>query len=210
MINLTKKEKLLFEDAMSFVRVKKNKKLIANRIVDPFPEEEDPVSVFMAGSPGAGKTEVAKSLINAFGGSALRIDNDELRCEFDSYTGDNSHLFQDAATRLVEAVHDRALKNKVSFILDTTLSSYEMAKKNIERSLKKGRGIMVIFVYQSPENAWRFVQAREKIEGRRVPPEVFIIDLIIALNVSIYRVTYFHCIASFIARKYTDFIEYFT
>lgn len=128
----------------------------------------------MAGSPGAGKTEVAKSLVEAFGGNTLRIDNDELRNEFKGYTGGNSHLFQSASTRLVEAVHDRALKKKVSFILDTTLSCYEVAKKNIERSLNKDRAVMIIFVYQSPQNAWAFVQAREKVEGRRVPPDVFV------------------------------------
>lgn len=33
---------------------------------------------------------------------------------------------------------------------------------------------MIIFVYQSPQNAWEFVQAREKVEGHRVPPDVFI------------------------------------
>lgn len=174
MDDLNEYEQSLLDEAMAFVRVKKNKKMIAKKLVDHFPEEENPVSVFMAGSPGAGKTEVAKSLVESFGGTTLRIDNDELRHEFEGYNGGNSHLFQSAATRLVEAVHDRALKKKVSFILDTTLSCYEVAEKNIERSLNKGRTVMIIFVYQSPQNAWNFVQAREKVEGRRVPPDVFV------------------------------------
>ncbi|PKG36980.1 zeta toxin family protein [Psychromonas sp. Urea-02u-13] len=174
MHDYNKEDQSLFDEAMSFVRIKKNKKKIAKKLVDSLPEEESPVSVFMAGSPGAGKTEVAKSLVESFGGNTLRIDNDELRNEFEGYTGGNSHLFQSAATRLVEAVHDRALKKKVSFILDTTLSCYEVAKKNIERSLNKDRAVMIIFVYQSPQNAWAFVQAREKVEGRRVPPDVFV------------------------------------
>jgi len=183
--DFSESEQSLFDEAMYFVRIKRNKKLIAKRIVDSFPEEENPVSVFMAGSPGAGKTEVAKSLLESFERSALRIDNDDLRFEFKGYNGSNSHLFQSAATRLVEAVHDIALARKVSFILDTTLSSYEVAKKNIERSLSKGRKVMIIFVYQSPQNAWEFVKAREKVEGRRVPPEVFIkqfIDSQIVVN----------------------------
>ena len=33
---------------------------------------------------------------------------------------------------------------------------------------------MIIFVYQDPEQAWRFVKARESVEGRRVPPEAFV------------------------------------
>lgn len=174
MADFDKEEQSLFDNAMAFVRIKKNKKMIAEKLVDHFLQEESPVSVFMAGSPGAGKTEVAKSLVEGFGGNTLRIDNDELRNEFEGYTGGNSHLFQSASTRLVDAVHDRALKKEISFILDTTLSSYEVAKKNIERSLKRNRAVMIIFVYQSPQNAWAFVQAREKVEGRRVPPDVFI------------------------------------
>lgn len=33
---------------------------------------------------------------------------------------------------------------------------------------------MIIFVYQDPLQAWNFVTAREALEGRRVPPEVFV------------------------------------
>jgi len=51
----------------------------------------------------------------------------------------------------VEAIHDRALKKKVSFLFDSTLSSFEKAKSNIERSLHKDRYVLIIFVYQDPE-----------------------------------------------------------
>jgi len=162
----------LHKAAMAFA--KSNKKRIAREKVDLFPQEEAPVSVFMAGSPGAGKTEVSKSLIEAFEGNILRIDNDELREEFEEYAGNNSHVFQAPATRLLEALHDRALKHNISFILDTTLSNYYKAKQNIERSLKRKRSVMIIFVYQDPKQAWEFVAARETVEGRRVPPEVFV------------------------------------
>jgi len=51
-------------------------------------------------------------------------------------------------------------KNNQSFLLDDTLSNLDVARKNIERSLRKGREVLIIFVYQEPELAWRFVQAR--------------------------------------------------
>ena len=34
--------------------------------------------------------------------------------------------------------------------------------------------VLIIFVYQEPEQAWCLVKAREIVEGRRVPPEVFV------------------------------------
>jgi len=166
---------------------KKIKKLVANKLVDHLPQEESAVSVFMAGSPGAGKTETARNMIHNFrseyGVELVHIENDELRKEFEDYNGINSPLFQRPATLLVEAIHDRALKRDVSFILDSTLSSFDKAKSNIERSLKRSRYVLIIFVYQEPEQAWRLVKAREVVEGRRVPREVFITQFIEAQNV---------------------------
>ncbi len=162
----------------AIAQAKAMKKELAKNLIDHLPEEESAVSVFMAGSPGAGKTETAKSIISQFkrehNVEVVHIENDELRKEFKEYQGLNSPLFQRPATLLVEAIHDRALKKKVSFLLDSTLSSFEKAKSNIERSLKKDRYVLIIFVYQDPEQAWCLVKAREIVEGRRVPPEVFV------------------------------------
>lgn len=157
---------------------KKLKKKLAKEMVDHLPQEESAVSVFMAGSPGAGKTETARNMIKTFkkesGVDLVHIENDELRKVFEDYDGINSPLFQRPATLLVEAIHDRALKRDVSFILDSTLSSLEKAKDNIHRSLKRNRYVLIIFVYQEPEQAWCLVKAREIVEGRRVPEEVFV------------------------------------
>jgi len=72
-----------------------NKKAIAKRFTDVarFTPEDEPVSVFMAGSPGAGKTEASIELlvmVEESGVEILRIDPDELRYEFPDYTGNNS------------------------------------------------------------------------------------------------------------------------
>jgi replication-associated recombination protein RarA len=108
--------------AEAIIQAKAMKKKLARSMVDHLPEEASAVSVFMAGSPGAGKTETAKSFIHQFSHShdisVVHIENDELRKEFKDYNGENSPLFQTPATILVEAIHDRALKKKVSFLLD--------------------------------------------------------------------------------------------
>lgn len=73
------------------------KKTIAKNMIDHLPEEEEEeeeesaVSVFMAGSPDAGKTETARSMISQFkkehGVEVVHIENDELRKEFEDYNG---------------------------------------------------------------------------------------------------------------------------
>ena len=154
--------------------VRAHKKEFVEEITKNFSPEQSPASIFMAGSPGAGKTEVSKSVLKNVS-NTLRIDADELRDCFKEcgYTGDNSHLFQKAATRLVHEMHDFALKKKISFLLDGTFSNETIARQNIQRSLKRGRSVYIIFVYQSPHIAWNFVQKREKVEGRRVRAQDF-------------------------------------
>ena len=110
----------------------------------------------------------------ADGAKVLRIDPDELREELPGYTGENSWLFQRAVIPIVERIHDLALDQEQSFLLDGTLSSYSVAEKNIQRSLRRGRTVQILYVYQEPQQAWRFVQAREAAEGRRIQPEDFV------------------------------------
>lgn len=171
---LTEQEESIRTQALEFAR--ENKKRIARQVTDRdvFPPEEHPVSIFMAGSPGAGKTEASLELIREVGGAFLRIDPDELRSTFAAYTGDNSWLFQPAVSVLVERILDTALKQKQSYLLDGTLTNYEKARENMERSLRRDRVVQVLYVYQEPQQAWEFVQAREATEGRRIESETFI------------------------------------
>ncbi len=176
-LELKPEEKAIQEEALVFARA--NKKNIATRFTDKsrFAPEESPVSVFMAGSPGAGKTETSIELLVALSEKAieiLRIDPDDLRHELPNYTGDNSWLFQKGVSVLVEKIHDFALKQKQSFLLDGTLSNYDKAKQNISRSLKKRRVVQILYIYQEPKLAWEFVQSREAVEGRHILPEHFI------------------------------------
>ena len=158
---------------------KANRTEIANELTDKkiYIPEKNPVSVFMAGSPGAGKTEVSKSIVSEIegsGGKVIRLDPDDLREQFVEYNGSNSFLFQRAVSAIVERTLDKAFSQNQSFLLDGTFSKMKIAEKNIERSLRKGRSVLIIFVYQKPELAWEFVKAREVIEGRKILPEHFI------------------------------------
>ena len=176
-MEMTPAEERIAQVAWEFA--KKHRTEIARRLTDPmiFVPEDNPVSVFMAGSPGAGKTEASIELLNlkgADGSKVLRIDPDELREELPDYAGNNAWLFQRALTPIVERIHDLALDQQQSFLLDGTLSSYSVAEKNIQRSLKRGRTVQILYVYQVPDQAWKFVQSREAVDGRRIQPEDFV------------------------------------
>ncbi|MDP3727024.1 MAG: zeta toxin family protein [bacterium] len=159
---------------------KRNKVRIAKEFTDPAKYIPDvvPISVFMAGSPGAGKTEFSKSLIKILEEDkewrVVRIDGDEVRPLIPGYVGTNSHLFQGAISLIVEKAHDLVLHQQQSFVLDSTFAKYEKAADNIKRSLERSRPVFIFYIYQKPEVAWRFTQAREAAEGRNIPKSAFI------------------------------------
>lgn len=177
---MTPEEKVLEKNAIDFLRTRR--KEIQERFAGDLVcrSVENPVSYFMAGSPGAGKTEYSKTLIERLwsdkSAGIARIDHDDIRDLFVSagYNGTNSHVFQYPANLGVERVHDYALHHDKNFILDATMHNPDKAKVNINRSLKLGRKVVIAYVYQDPLIAWDFTQKREALEGRRISKETFI------------------------------------
>lgn len=173
-MSLTPEDQAVETAALKYVR--ENRRELARRLTNPaiYPAEKSPVAVFMAGSPGAGKTEASQALIAELGGPVLRIDPDDYRNQIPGYNGRNSNLFQRAVGNIVEKVLDDAFKKGQSFILDGTLSNYDVAFRNINRALNKNRLVQILYVFQEPCQAWRFVKDREALDGRSVPITVFI------------------------------------
>ena len=168
----------LEEDAIRFAKANRTK--IARELTDinTYPPSEIPVSVFMAGSPGAGKTEFSKGILSLIAKEyktvPLRVDSDDLRSRIPGYSGSNSSEVQRAVSFILERIYDFVLDNNQTAIIDGTLSRFEKAKSNIERSLHKSRTVFVFYIYQDPTIAWKFTTAREKIEGRNIPKSAFI------------------------------------
>lgn len=178
---MTQEEQAVSERAVAFA--KQNRTRVARELacLKTYPSDEYPVSVFMAGSPGAGKTEVSRAFIErmqAGGSTALRIDPDDFRDYFPEYTGRNSSLFQRGVTTFVERTLDLVYQQRQSFLLDGTLANPDVARRNISRALdKENRSVQIIYVYQRPELAWEFVLAREKKDGRSIPCPEFVRQL---------------------------------
>ena len=127
--------------------------------------------IFMAGSPGAGKTEMASGM-----SKQLKIDSieaDKIRQYCPHYNGHNSHLFQRASSKAVNTLVDYAFKNDISFILDGNFANYKIQKENIDRALKKSYEIEIRFVNINIEDAKRYTIDRERTEGRRITDEIF-------------------------------------
>ena len=111
----------LIQESIKFAR--ENKQLFIDTVCSGINPSEYPIAAFMAGTPGAGKTEVAKSIMDFFAVEPCRIDADDFRVLIPGYTGANSSLVQPAAAMMVDKVLDVVFKQRLSFILDGTFVS---------------------------------------------------------------------------------------
>lgn len=87
----------------------------------------------MAGSPGAGKTEVVSSLTDNYDNYVV-LDVDYFRTQFPDYNGTNSSIFQKTSSWLVEQTLKYVLEHSYSFILDATFVILS-ADKNIKKRI---------------------------------------------------------------------------
>ncbi len=162
------------------------------------------ITIFMAGSPGAGKTEFSERYIpllpdslpkeaiedlrkinidsSLFDTLIIRIDVDEIRTFLPQYVKSdpasgikgNAHVIQKAASKGLDILRNHCLKNDISFLHDGTFGNYSTMHEIISKSIKDGREVQIYYLYLDPLVAWAFTQAREKLEGRNIMKERFI------------------------------------
>ncbi len=192
---------------------RKNKKRIKLLIADPavFLPESDPITVFMAGMPGAGKTEFSKSLNDEFKKQIIRIDADVIRdmMRVIGYNGANASIFQDAVSVAVSNLYSSVIKNQQSAIIDGTFA-YNNWQLQFEQSMSAQRLVEIYYIYQDPVVAWKFVKVREQKQGRKVPLEYFIHCYFASvLNVQSAKVKYGDKVKTYFAEKnYLTQFEY--
>ncbi|MEY8537856.1 zeta toxin family protein [Lactococcus muris] len=159
-----------FDVHLDYAKTHKNQ--LISDIVANKKRLEDKTAVFMAGSPGAGKSEVAASVASIYPDYVV-IDADYFRSKFPSYNGKNSSEFQKAASWLVEQAFKYMIEHGYSFILDATFA-LRSSNNNIKRALKNNFKTLIFYVYQEPLIAWDFTKKREEVEGRVVPKSTFV------------------------------------
>lgn len=172
----------LEEKAKAWIR--NNKKSLFEKFANlkNFPGVSNPFTIFMAGCPGAGKTEYSKSFIESYDPNTkiVRIDADEIRDIIPGYTGGNAYKFQGAAALGVEKLFDYIQDHKQNAIVDGTFSDFKIGLSNIERALNRNRKVGIFYLYQDPVIAWEFTKKRERIEGRHVSKDMFIKSFFLA------------------------------
>jgi len=176
--------KKLSDDAIQYV--KEHKESLIEKFVGDTKPVKKPISIFMAGSPGAGKTEFSINLIEEILGAKntiVRIDPDEIRTWLPQYIPGKAEYFQGAVAVGVNKIHDYLKSKSFSFLLDGTFSKKSIAEDNIKLSLDKNRPVFIQYVIQPPEMAWQFTQDREKVDGRNITREDFIEQFIAVRDV---------------------------
>jgi len=173
------------EEARQYIKDHKKELIEKFASLERIPTSEQPFTLFMAGSPGAGKTEFSRTMVQILAKGSdtfepiyiVRIDADEIKEFLPHYNGENSDIVQSAAILGVEKLYDFSIKKEQNILLDGTFASYDVSRKNIITSLKKGRMVGIFYVYQDPVQAWELTIARGNKEGRYIPKKFFIDSL---------------------------------
>ena len=167
--------------------VKSNKRFIKDRFanINDYPPDNYPSTIFMAGAPGAGKTEFSKLFIEKFYESEnekkiVRLDTDEIRERIPGYRGYNASMFQNAAALGMEYLIDKVYEDKQNALIDTTFGLRHKAILNVERAIRRNRHVIVSYLYQDPQISWRFVKDRTRKGSRYVPRDFFIDNFFLA------------------------------
>lgn len=193
---LTKQQLKIQQEAIDYIKSHKNE-LIEEFIIKKNPLRLDLITIFMAGSPGAGKTEFSKRILPTLEMSLfelinseykkhgktlenqkilIHLDVDEIRSFLPQYElsnektkiKGNAHVIQKAANKGLDLLRKYAFANDINIVLDGTFSNYSTMKIMVKKSLARNRKIYIFYIYLDPISAWEFTKAREKIEGRNI------------------------------------------
>ncbi len=154
----------------AFEEIKAQKHTLPNKIFEY--KNRDKRLIFMAGSPGAGKTEIAQLLKKEC--QSESIDTDEIRKLCSGYSGENSHLYQKAGIEGTDILIKYAFSKGYSFILNGDFIDFNLQKQIIKKATKCDYAIEIAYVYRPLKVAKRYTKTIEKRYGKRVPDEAFI------------------------------------
>lgn len=154
---------------------KANKKRIAREFIRQISNEPNsqPVGIFTAGLPGAGKTEFTVELLKGLTTEPLRVDMDEIAQRIEGYRPEIADKLRGGASIILSRIYDEVLKNKLDFVFDGTFA-HANAFSNLDRAISHGYTVKIYYIHQSPTIAWQFTKDRELVEHRAIDRAGFI------------------------------------
>ena len=154
--------------------VKENKQELVDRFfaAQTIKQAGDKRTIFMAGIPGAGKTEFVRRMAKQPGFDYIVIEHDKLVELIDGYKAEHYYAYRQAGNTLVTEILKRCLRQCLSFIFDTTLAKGR-STSNVKQAIARGYKVEVIYVVQEPGLAWQFTQDRERDQKRNISPKGF-------------------------------------
>ena len=163
----------MYEKALKYL--KENKQKLFNLYFDDKFIHNPKIAIFTAGASGAGKTEYAISRIEKED-FLLHIDTDKIREFFTpiGYNGKNADEFQRISSKAVDLLYKESINRGYSIILDTNFANINIATININKALKNGYLIEIVYIYQEIDKCIDFAKKRENITKRKVPKDKII------------------------------------
>lgn len=159
--------------AKKWVKNKKNRSAVLAKFFKDFPHTTTKIAFFMAGIPGAGKTEFAEQVIRDGLPLLIPIEHDKLVEYIDGYKPGDYYNYRKAGSTLVTEVFNTCLKNGYGFIFDGTLS-HENGIRNVKKALKAGYAVYIVYIIQDTQVAWELTQARELVKKRAIEKRGFL------------------------------------
>ncbi|MYB40237.1 AAA family ATPase [Candidatus Saccharibacteria bacterium] len=144
------------------------------KVVEDFFNDQPKLAFFMAGIPGAGKTEFVDNLKRrSHLTNFVIIEHDKLVEYLPGYRPENYYAYRRAGNPIVSSVFKKCLEHGRSFIMDGTLA-HGAGADNIRKTLKKGYRVVVVYIVLDPDAAWAITEKREKVTKRNIERSGFI------------------------------------
>lgn len=156
-------------------------------------------TIFLAGSPWAGKTEWIDSFLDK--DKYVILDSDEYRKKFDGYVWINAEEFQRYASRVMDKMFSFCMKNNLNVIVDGTFWNRKIIEQNIFQCIKRNRVFMVALILQHPIISYLYTKKRELEKTRKIPKDEFIKKFFTSIENVHFVIENYHEMPVFIAQK---------
>ncbi len=174
------------EEAKQWVKDKDNQDKVAAKFFKRHKTSKTKTAFFMAGIPGAGKTEFTQNTMREASPKLIPIEHDQLVEYIKGYKPEAYYNYRKAGSTLVTRIFNDCLKNGYPFVFDGTLS-HENGIRNVNKCINEGYRVVIVYIVQEAGAAWELTQARELVKKRAIERKGFI-ETCNRINANLYKI----------------------